>query len=55
MDKWEECQDMVEQMFGEKPETPMELVQIMVCMADTILDLRQGRKESEASQKLHLS
>lgn len=50
MNEWEECQDIVEQMFGERPETPMELVQIMVCMADTILDLRNG---SEHSQKLH--
>ena len=43
MTEWEECQEMVEQVFGEKPETPKELVEIMICMADMITDMK-GQK-----------
>ena len=52
MDKWEECCELVEHVFGEKPETPLELVQMMIAMADIIVDLRQ---EKNPSQKLQAS
>lgn len=55
MDKWEECQDLIEHIFGEKPESPMELVQIMICMADKIVDLEIEKGERSNSQKLQAS
>lgn len=44
-DQWEECQELVEHVFGEKPATPLELVQIMICMSDQILEARGIIKE----------
>jgi hypothetical protein len=46
-DKWEECCELVEHVFGEKPESPEELVQIMICMADAIEDLRSGERKPQ--------
>ncbi|MBR3349025.1 MAG: hypothetical protein IKG55_02980 [Solobacterium sp.] len=48
-DQWEECQELVEHVFGEKPETPLELVQIMIAMSDLVLEARGER--SSASKK----
>lgn len=47
MDKWEECQEMVEAYFGEKPDSPKELVEIMIHMADIICDLREGKEPKQ--------
>ena len=38
MDKWEECQELVQQYFGKKPETPQELVKLMIAMAEIALE-----------------
>ena len=46
MDKWEECQEMVKEVFGEKPETPRELVEIMIAMADMALGYSDKPKQS---------
>lgn len=40
MTEWEECQERVEEVFGQKPESPQELVNIMIYMADLIIDSR---------------
>jgi hypothetical protein len=48
-DKWEECCELVEHVFGEKPESPEELVQIMICMADAIEDLRSGERKPQST------
>ena len=49
MDKWEECCELVEHVFGEKPESPEELVQIMICMADAIVDVRNGERKPQST------
>lgn len=38
MDKWEECQELVKEVFGKKPETPQELVKLMIAMAEIALE-----------------
>ena len=48
MDKWEECQEYVEAYFGEKSESPKELIAIMISMADMICDLREGKEPKQA-------
>lgn len=50
MDKWEECQEYVEAYFGEKPESPRELIGIMIHMADMICDLRKGKKTEQTAE-----
>ncbi len=51
MDKWEECQELVEAYFGEKPDSPDELVKIMICMADMVADLKSGKKSDQQALK----
>ena len=51
MDKWEECQELVEAYFGEKPDSPDELVKVMICMADMITDLKAGKKANQQALK----
>lgn len=53
MTEWERMQELVEEVFGEKPESPDELIGIMICMADIITDCREGATDS--SRNLHLS
>ena len=48
-DQWTECQDLVEEVFGKRPESPDSLVQCMMIMADMILENRENKKE-EATQ-----
>ena len=38
MDKWEECQELVQKYFGKRPETPRELVELMIAMAEIALE-----------------
>lgn len=40
MDKWLRTQDLVEDVFGKRPETPEMLVEYMIVMADMILESR---------------
>ena len=40
MDKWLRTQDLVEDVFGKRPETPEMLVEYMIVMADMILETR---------------
>lgn len=40
MDKWIKTQDLVEDVFGKRPETPEMLIEYMIIMADMIIDTR---------------
>lgn len=40
MDKWIRTQDLVEDVFGKRPETPEMLIEYMIIMADMIIDDR---------------
>ena len=41
MDKWVQLQDMVEDVFGKRPDSPEMLVEYMIVMADMIIDSNQ--------------
>ena len=53
--RWEECQELIEQVFGEKPESPLELVQIMICMSDRILEAEQAGKQRKPKEPEKMS
>lgn len=54
-DQWQECQELVEQVFGEKPETPLELVQIMICMSDMLLEAKGARTSASKAEAQAMS
>ena len=45
-DQWTVCQDLVEEVFGKRPDSPDSLVQCMMIMADMILENRTDKKEN---------
>lgn len=45
-DRWEECQELIEYYFGDRPETPQELIEIMTAMADMVLEA-QGKLKTD--------
>ena len=50
MDKWIRTQDLVEDVFGKRPETPEMLIEYMIVMADMIIE---SREFSETPRKAH--
>ncbi len=50
MDKWIRTQDLVEDVFGRRPETPEMLIEYMIVMADMILE---NSDYSDIPQKPH--
>lgn len=41
MDKWTRAQDLVEDVFGKRPDSPEMLVEYMIVMADMIIEARE--------------
>lgn len=50
MDKWTRTQDLVEDVFGKRPESPEALIEYMIVMADMIIE---SREFSETPRKAH--
>lgn len=41
MDKWTRTQDLVEDVFGKRPDSPEMLIEYMIVMADMIIEEKE--------------
>lgn len=49
MDKWTRTQDLVEELFGKRPDSPEMLVEYMRIMADMIIEEKEIGEHKQAS------
>ncbi|MBR3348732.1 MAG: hypothetical protein IKG55_01500 [Solobacterium sp.] len=50
MDKWTRTQDLVEDVFGKRPESPEALIEYMIVMADMLIE---SNEYSDSPRKTH--
>ena len=50
MDKWTRTQELVEDVFGKRPESPEALLEYMIVMADMLIE---SRDYSDSPGKTH--
>lgn len=55
MDKWTRMQDLVEDVFGKRPESPEMLLEYMILMADMLIDSNDIGSSNQPSRPAQLT